>query len=97
MSLNFLPRNFHWRQYIILNKDLQYFKTKKEAINHYIKYGKKEKRQYLIKKSNYKNFLPEDFNWQHYLLLNKDLTIEKTKKNAILHYIIYGKNINYKL
>lgn len=97
MSSNSLPYNFDWRQYIILNKDLHNIKSKKEAIEHYLKHGKKEKRQYVINRFNYKTVLPEDFNWKNYLILNKDLNIRKNKKDVIFHYILHGKNRKYKI
>jgi hypothetical protein len=96
INYNLLPNDFHWRQYTYINKDLQFIKTKKEAIKHYINYGKYEKRKYKIDNTNYKLYIPDDFNWRNYLDINKDLNI-RSKKKAIIHYILYGKNRKYKI
>ena len=60
-----LPKNFDWKTYLELNTDVkQDTETKVGAINHYLKYGVKEKRIYSKEK------LPSDFDWKEYLKLN---------------------------
>ena len=57
--------------------------------NHYLKSGRFENRNYCD--------LPDNFNWQKYILFNKDVfnTIEMcTKDNAICHFLNNKHNLN---
>ena len=85
-----IPNDFDWKIYLKLNKDLPRNYSKNDCINHYLNFGKKEKRFYK------KETLPEDFNWKSYLNLNKDLLINYNKKDSTLHYLKFGKNENRK-
>ena len=88
--MNNLPDNFDWKNYLILNTDLN-FTTEEETKMHYLTHGINENRKYIL------DFLPEDFNWQNYLELNPDIAKKCSDKyNAINHYIKYGKNENRK-
>jgi hypothetical protein len=81
-----LPKNFDWKTYLELNTDVkQDTETKVGAINHYLKYGVKEKRIYSKEK------LPSDFDWKEYLKLNSDVKKNVfTKNESICHYLKYG-------
>ena len=86
-----IPPDFNWKVYLELNPDLLKLNIikRKQIIEHYIQYGKKEERSY-----KYDLQLPEDFHWKIYLELNPDLldsNINK-RKHCIEHYFKYGKN-----
>lgn len=73
---------FDWEFYRNKYPDLSGIQSYTEALNHYLSYGEREKREI------------SDFCWTQYLLLNKDL-IENgvtTETEAINHWIQYGKN-----
>jgi hypothetical protein len=57
---------FHWKNYVLSNKDLKYLKNNKEAYQHFIENGIKEGRlfYFIIEKNNYYEF----FNLQKYLI-----------------------------
>jgi hypothetical protein len=91
-----LPKDFYWKTYLTINKDLtNNLSTKEEAERHYLKYGINENRIYNLDF----NKLPDDFDWKLYLELNSDLIGVKNKNEAKKHYILYGINENriYKL
>jgi hypothetical protein len=92
-----LPKDFNWREYLFLNKDLEHLGKKEDLIDHYLNFGEKEKRDYKIDKYNYNKFLPKDFKWQDYYNLHKDLNLKKNKKYVIKHFLLFGKNNKYKL
>jgi hypothetical protein len=87
--ISFIPNDFNWKIYILLNKDFPQNWKEKEAIHHYRKYGIKENRQYKI----------EDFNWKIYLKLNKDLNQNCSEEQATEHFLDYGisENRQYKV
>lgn len=91
-----LPKDFKWREYLALYKDLRHIKTKEDAIKHYINHGINEKREIKITKYNCLHLLPPDFDWKAYYLLNKDQNINKNKKDIYVHYLLYGKYKRYK-
>jgi hypothetical protein len=77
MNSNNLPKNFYWREYLILHKDLSHIKNKKDAVEHYVNYGINEKRDYKITKKNCLKLLPRDFEWEDYYLLYKKKNTNK--------------------
>lgn len=85
-AINYKKNNsdYNWKDYIYLNIDLSYIKTKKDALYHYEKFGKKEKR--LASLSN----LPKDFNWKKYIELNEDLKFIISEVQAISHFLKHG-------
>lgn len=87
MASTILPNDFDWEFYLNYHKDLIRvgFKTKEQAVNHYLKHGHKEKRLY-------KPTLPNDFDWESYLLNNEDLRKNgiNNKEKAIRHYLRHG-------
>jgi hypothetical protein len=99
-----LPDDFDVEVYKNLNKDLKNM-SNIDAINHYINFGKKEKRIYIksndkkikISKNNtntntkYYNEPVLDFDAKIYKELNKDLQY-LTDGEAIYHYLTYGIN-----
>ena len=99
MSCNHLPKNFYWREYLVLHKDLINIKNKNEAIKHYLNHGIYEKREYKINKTNSLTLIPYDFDWEEYYLLYKDSSsnLKKTKKSCTVHYLLFGRNKQYKL
>lgn len=99
MNSNILPKDFYWREYLVLYKDLSNITNKEDAINHYINHGMYEKREYKINKNNCLDLIPSNFNWEEYYLVNKDLNpnLKKNKKSCILHYLLFGKNKQYKV
>jgi hypothetical protein len=92
-----LPKDFYWREYIALNKDLYHINIKEDAIKHYINHGVMEERQYKITKNNCLHLLPQDFDWKEYYLLKNDPNIKKNKRDVFFHYLVYGRNKTYKL
>lgn len=92
-----LPKDFYWREYIALNKDLYHINKKEDAIKHYINHGGMEERQYKITKNNCLHLLPQDFDWKEYYLLKNDPNIKKNKTDVFFHYLVYGRNKTYKL
>jgi hypothetical protein len=88
-NIKVIPSDFHWKIYLKLNKDLPSNYSKNDCINHYLNFGKYEKRLYK------KVLLPIDFDWRLYLFLNEDLLINN-KRDSILHYLKFGKNENRK-
>ena len=46
MSSNDLPKNFDWKYYITIHKDLAHIHSEKEAIEHWLFHGSKESRDY---------------------------------------------------
>ena len=84
--LHKLPHDFSWKLYLLANPDLLELgiKTKQDAVSHYLNSGAKENRIYEL-------HLPLDFNWRHYVSLYDDINNNLTKKEAILHYLVFGK------
>ena len=83
-----LPKDFKWRIYLKLNKDLYQTLDKKEAIKHYLKHGIKENRIYKIDYSK----IPDDFDWKKYIEINNDLNYIKTEVEALAHFLSFGIN-----
>ena len=85
-----IPEDFNPSTYKLLHLDLKDF-SDKEAINHYIKYGKKEGRKYIL------DIIPKDFNPIVYRNINSDLH-HLSEPELISHYIHYGiiEKRNYK-
>ena len=71
---------FNWEFYINKYQDLSHLKNSKEAFEHYVTHGEKEKRQI------------SDFNWMDYLLLNRDLINDgiNTETKSINHWLEHG-------
>lgn len=103
-----LPSDFNWKHYILLNEDIKLMgiTTLKNAVKHYLKYGKYENRKYKMinydkNDKNLNNYLtdnynfPKDFNWEYYVILNPDLG-DINKKQAIKHFITNGRHENRK-
>ncbi len=84
MNQNILPKDFNWKVYVKINKDV--INDKNEAIKHYLNHGIYENRVYKIDTS----LLPSNFNWRDYLELNPDLHEFTTKIEAQHHYIKNG-------
>jgi hypothetical protein len=80
---------FDWEFYVNKYNDLSHLKNHKEAFDHYVNHGEKEKREF------------SDFNWMDYLLINRDLINDgiNTETKAVNHWLENGKNENrrYKL
>ena len=85
-----LPRDFDWRVYAKLHKDLSNL-NKEQIENHYLRIGKKEGRMYKSEMSNRK--VPNDFNWTTYISLHKDLK-NLNHQQAVNHYIKFGRKEN---
>lgn len=91
--------NFDHKTYLSLYKDLNHITTKIDAWNHYMIYGKKEKREWcnnMIKKeeNNYETY--ENFNFYKYISIYDDIKHLKSKPKAWYHWTKYGKNENRK-
>lgn len=80
-SLNVIPNDFNSKNYKKIYPDLVNL-TDKEAINHYLIHGIKEKRYYKI---------PDDFNVINYKKIYIDLS-KLSDKEAKNHYLFYGMN-----
>jgi len=103
----YIPSNFDWNIYLSLNPDLYKagINNEKLAKAHWIKYGQKENRKYLIEdeivntnqiyytNTITENSLPSNFNPKLYKLYNKDLAM-MSDNEAIQHYIRHGKKEN---
>jgi hypothetical protein len=90
LILNFtFPEGFYWKNYVYLNDDLKIYASDEYlAKRHYLLFGKKENRHYLIKD---KSLLPTDFNWIEYLSMNIDIAKQlKNESNSQNHYLYYG-------
>jgi len=77
-----LPKDFNWKIYIYLNKDISGSTDKKDkkyikkcAIDHFLNYGHKEKRRYKFEN------VPCDFNYKTYIKINKPILKEIVKNN----------------
>jgi hypothetical protein len=46
-SNSLLPEDFNWKSYILINSDIRNY-NEKEAINHYLKHGINENREYIL-------------------------------------------------
>ena len=88
---------FDWKKYSFHNKDIQHkVHTKESAWNHWKIYGKIENREFFyIKNENkdiYYDWIPDFFDWQKYLLINKDVGDNyTTKEGAWYHWFMYGE------
>lgn len=80
---NILPNDFSTQFYKFLNKDLVNL-NEIELIEHYLLFGKIEKRNYKIE-------LPKDFSIEAYRNLNKDLS-NFSNDQLLKHFYEYGKN-----
>lgn len=89
-----LPIDFNWKQYVLLNPDLEDSGITNEqyAIEHYIIYGIKEKRQYKLPNDI---TIPNDFNSKIYKYLNPDI-YHLTDLQATQHFINHGMLENRK-
>ena len=87
--------NFDWIRYIKYYKDLSGITCKKNALEHWLKYGKKENRIFFLntKDANSEKFREEDdnFNWKIYIENYPDLEKIKNEKEAWNHWINHGK------
>lgn len=81
-----LPKDFDCQTYAAVNDDICSF-NEFELKRHYILYGKKEDRIYLLDT----NTLPDNFEWKEYLQLNIDVArVFSTKCQTENHYLKYG-------
>jgi len=79
-----LPKDFNWKKYLEINKDLPRNFSSLEAKNHFLNYGMKENRIYKFQ-------LPDDFNWINYLKLNTDLPKNYGEIECKEHFTKFGK------
>lgn len=81
-----LPKDFNWQIYRDLNYDLIDL-DEMELKRHYLSYGRKENRMYIIAE----NALPKDFNWLEYIQMNIDIAkYLKTEKSTMSQYLKDG-------
>jgi hypothetical protein len=83
MDINY--DDFDWNFYININTDLSHIKTKKEAINHFIKQGKNENRIYKEDKNI-------NIDIEFYKFIYDDLSNINNNSELIKHYYLNGKN-----
>lgn len=90
--------NFDWIKYTKYYKDLKNISNKKNAFDHWLKYGKKENRIFFklghdSDKNSNTDFEKEydNFNWKIYIENYPDLKEIKSKKEAWIHWISHGK------
>ena len=92
---NILPYNFNYLFYWCVNDDLKSVfdkNNKEEIINHWIKYGSKEKRNYQLPPN-----IINKFDHKIYYSLYEDIQSSFSKDdydNLIVHYYLFGKNEN---
>ena len=85
--MNLIISNFNYYEYINNYNDIS-FLNKTEALEHYLKYGKKEHRTYNTNKLL-------NFDYDFYINNYEDVAkLNLNKHDAILHYIRYGKYEN---
>jgi hypothetical protein len=85
--------NFDWKKYVFFYKDLNHVSSKKEAIDHWLEYGKNENRHFFLKKE-YEIQLESTFDWIKYKEFYNDLKHISSKKEAIDHWLKHGKKEN---
>ena len=82
------PNDFDWNVYISLNNDLKdIIKNEEDAIIHWNTYGKCENRLYIVKKIEIEideSF--DNFDWDKYIQVNKDLRNIITNKDKAYHH-----------
>jgi hypothetical protein len=85
---------FDWKFYIFIYDDLKHINNENSALEHYILYGKKEKRlinkydKIYYKINNIKlHTCYEKFDYEFYTEFYIDINNIKTKKNAFLHWM----------
>ncbi len=81
-------QNFDWNFYVSFYDDLSILKTKKDAYNHWVKYGVHENR--ICSKELLNKIIPQSFNWTSYVNKYPDLSNIKNKEDAYIHWIKYG-------
>jgi len=83
---------FDWIKYKENHKDLVHVRTKEDAWEHWLTYGKREGRTYCEKsKIKETNMERKNFDWQKYAKTYKDLNEITTKEEAWHHWIYHGK------
>jgi hypothetical protein len=74
-----LPKDFNWKIYVYLNKDIVFTSDekniKKNAIDHFLNFGDNEKRKYKFEN------VPSDFNYKNYIEINKPILKEILNHN----------------
>ena len=81
---------FHWEFYINKYDDLNAINNEKDALNHWLKHGKKEQRIY--------NDISILFEWKDYLVNNDDLRKNIfNEEDAWKHFLYYGNKENRKI
>ena len=84
---NDLPADFDVEEYLFLNADIRAkCEWNYQAVMHYCKYGKAEKRVFKI---SGKKTQERKFDWQFYKILNDDLC-DLSQKELIEHWLKYG-------
>ena len=97
--LNEKYKNFDWERYIILNKELDFLKTKEETWAHWIK---SKKHVYKIRKFDNKKklfaLLYEGFDWKYYIEYYNEIFIENIsdKISAWKYWFEKGRKNNHK-
>jgi hypothetical protein len=86
-----IPNDFIWKDYLLLNSDLDKNCNEEEAKMHYLNYG-------IFENRKYKNELPHDFDWKLYINLHIDLCKISDEEEAKWHYLNHGifENRKYK-
>ena len=78
---------FDWKKYIEMYNDLKNINNHEHALQHFILYGKNEKRKYPeINLDNY--------NWELYFDTYNISGLKRNKRDVIKHYLIYGIHDN---
>ena len=79
---------FHWEFYLYKYEDLRTcgLINEEDALNHWSKHGKKEKRIYID--------IPIIFDWINYIALNPDLDFIEDEEEAWRHFLYFGAKEN---
>lgn len=79
---------FHWEFYLCKYEDLRTggLINEEDALNHWLKHGKKEKRIYID--------IPLIFDWLNYIALNPDLDFIEDEEEAWRHFLYFGLKEN---
>lgn len=88
-ELAFIPDDFDWQTYALLNPDLaaNNLVNERTLTHHYLMHGRLE-----TKKRFYRLEAPEGFAWQSYLDHNADLPAAgiDNERDALIHYLTFG-------
>ena len=79
---------FNWNFYVNKYTNLLYLRNERDALIHFLKYGKNNKLIYID--------IPIYFNWKHYIDIN-NLDYINNEEEAWRHFLYNGNNPDIKI